>query len=168
MSLQLIQNIELSASSNSITFTNIPQTYTDLKVFVTARIDSTDELLIQPNSSSSNLSYRLIRGYNGGLSSATVLRFYAPYSIYPTGIFGNGHIYIPNYTSSNPKGMSAESSAPNNSAAMPIGMVDIIWNDTSPITSLKIAANGGNSILAGSIFTIYGISNGSDGVTTVS
>lgn len=168
MSLELIQNVELSSSSNSITFASIPQSYTDLKVFVTARIDNTDELLIQPNGSSSNLSYRLFRGYNGGLSSATVLRFYAPYSIYPAGIFGNGHIYIPNYTSSNYKGISAESSAPNNSAAMPIGMVNILWSDTSPITSLKIAANGGNSMLAGSIFSLYGITAGSDGTTTVS
>jgi hypothetical protein len=74
--------------------------------------------------------------------------------------FSNAEIYIPNYTSSNPKAISSAGVQENNSAAAWIMLTSSLWNPTSnaPVTSITLTA-GSSSMAQHSSFYLYGIKN---------
>jgi hypothetical protein len=79
---------------------------------------------------------------------------------YTANTFDNCEYYIPNYTSSIKKPLSALGVTENNATAAYISMAAALWQGTAAITSVNIApyaAAGG--FLAGSSFYLYGISN---------
>ena len=103
-----------SATAASIDFQNIPATYTDLLVSVSARNDSASVnpgLVLKLNNSSANFSGRNI--YGNGSSAASYTDTSGEIGVLAGGnatasTFGNAQIYIPNYTSSNNKSISTD------------------------------------------------------------
>jgi hypothetical protein len=164
MPLQLykIASSDLTASAASVTFSNIPQGYTDLKVVMSARISATsspDFLEMSVNGSLANLTGRRVQGNGTTASSST---FSTSYSVIETdnltaNTFGSTEIYCPNYTSSSAKSFSVEAVTENNATAAYIEMWAWLWNQTAAITSLGFARTGGQTFLANSTFTLYGI-----------
>ena len=161
----LIEHKKLDAAAASITFSNIPQVFTDLLILVSARDnrDSYDSLItLQPNGSTANGSSRHLYGSGTSVGSFTQTKAQSgsiPSSSLGTpNTFSNGLIYISNYNSSQAKSISSDFSAEyNGTAAGRNEIVATLWNDLNPITSLVIVSNSGTTFVSESSFTLYGI-----------
>ena len=168
--MELITSVTVgSGGAASVTLPatgTIPATYTDLRLVVSARTnraDTFDGLLVKPNNSSSNLSYRYIRGDGSTTYSNTLSRFDINGNNTTASTFGNLDLYIPNYASSDYKSMSGDSVTENNALEALSGLHAWLWSDTSAITTLVCAPQFGNLFLEGSTFYLYGISNVTSG-----
>jgi len=146
----------------NIEFTSIPQTYTDLLVFVSARSSTTNNYYrINLNSSASNFT-GLYLGADGtsavsGSSSPAFGRM--PESGYTANIFGNDFWYLPNYTSSNNKSISVDAVLENNSGTtFYMDLVAGYWSQSAAITAVKFVPNTGNFAQYSTAY-LYGISN---------
>ena len=160
-----------SGGISSVSFNNIPQTYTDLKILGSARTvrsgASSDYLLIIFNgSSASGYEYRTLQGNgsaassnNGGSGlSGTAIGFDRfPSSTATANTFGNFEMYIPNYTASRYKSISSDQVAENNASEAISLLQASIWANNSPISSIKFSIGGGTLIDVHSTFTLYGI-----------
>jgi hypothetical protein len=165
----LLERIELNASAASVTFANIPQTgYTDLKVVVSTRQSSgnaQENNLIQFNGTTTNYYDRILFGSGSSVGSITdsnttagLQYFYSPSGGATANTFSNTEFYIPNYTSSNNKSVSYDSVDENNATAAYAFLGAGLWQNTAAITSILLKpANGANSYVANSTFSLYGL-----------
>lgn len=165
---QLIQKITLNSNASSVNFSNIPQNYTDLIINVSSRTnrsnDTGDGLWIRFNgaTNNNNLSSRSLEGNGTQARSFT-------YSsgrcgtisggLQTSGIFGSNSIYIPNYTSSNPKSYLANSFWENSATLGYIEKIAGQWSVTSNITSISFVPEIGPSFVANSTFYLYGVTH---------
>lgn len=176
MTMQVIQHIELGSAQSSITFMNagnIPDTYTDLMVQMSLRSAQADialEVFVAFNGSTSGFSARQLFGSGSSVGSSTPARQIGLLNgaTSTSSVFANATLYIPNYRSSVAKSYSADSVTENNATTAYQNIVAGLWTGTDPITSITISNTGGNNFVAGSSATLYGITKGSDGTTTVS
>jgi len=173
--MTLIQHTELSSAQSSITFSSIPQTYTDLMLVYSVRTDNTNvpysntEILI--NGSSANFSARrMFGGGSGSAESYTATNIAGLVSSAgSTGnTFGSTSLYLPNYTGSTNKSYSIDSVSEHNSSSAYQELIAGLWSQTTAITSLTIKAEGSRNFVQYSSATLYGILKGSDGIVTVS
>jgi hypothetical protein len=161
-----IQTYTLSATTASVTFSNIPQNYTDLKVVVSAiTTGGTQNCSIAFNGSTSNFSNRQIGG--DGSTTYSVARsdnlnaLLANGTNYTADVAASSEIYIPNYSGGANKAFNSESATENNDTGADLVLRAHLWSQTAAINSITIfAANGSGSFAAKSTFTLYGISNG--------
>jgi hypothetical protein len=171
--MKLIETKTLGTAAASIEFTSIPQTFTDLVAVCSLR-DSTVAVVVSIsvnlNSSTSGYTYRRLTG-NGDsfvesstLTSTGIALIGAASTTANT--FSNQVIYFPNYTSSAPKSISADSVYENNAAQAHQSFYASLWNDTAAINAIKF--NSTATLVAGSTVSLYGITKGSDGITTAS
>lgn len=157
--------VTASAGAASIAFSNIPQGYTDLKVVVSPRENSTNsyELGIEINGSTSAIyNWRILQGSgtaaisdvrtNQTLGQAGVLSS----SNSTASTFGNIELYFPNYTSSSNKSYSVDSVGENNGTLAYSRMAAALWASTSAITSLTLKLSTGN-LAQYSEATLYGV-----------
>lgn len=181
--MQLIQTVTVgSGGAASIEFGaggTIPQTYTDLFIVLSARSTRTDQgprsvFSVQFNGITTGYSYRrlfgipnLATGSDNGSGSDAFLIGYQTSNSATSSTFGNGSLYIPNYTSSNHKSGSADSVGESNESSVGLSIVANLWSNTAPITSIKIQ-DPGYSLVQYSSASLYGIKSGSDGIVTVS
>lgn len=163
----LISSNVLASDQTTITFSSIPQTYTDLSLRVSGRANqnSNFDLLLSFNGTNSGYSYTYISG-NG--SSASTLRGSSQtnipmYSLITASgstanAFANIEIYIPNYTgSSYVKQVGGYGVNEINSASGAIiTAISGLNNFTSAITSISLTVGSGG-YLTGSSFYLYGI-----------
>ena len=172
--MQAIETVTVgSGGAASITFSSIPDTFTDLKLVCSIRSSRTavvDGLLVKPNNSGSNFSYR--RLYGSGSSAVAATGSTAELALInsadnTSNTFGNAAIYIPNYAGSQNKTFSADSVTENNATSAFPSFYAGLWSDTSAITSLVLSSATGNNFVEHSTATLYGILAGSDGTTTV-
>lgn len=158
-----------SSGLSSFDFTGISSDYTDLKIELSVRTNSTtdtdDPIGIAFNDSTSNFSYRVLTG-SGTLaetqaSSVNRLRIDVPTAASTSSVFCNASIYIPNYTGSTNKSFSLDAVNENNSTnAYYGGMIGAyLWANTAAITSIKFTPTEGTSFVQGSTISIYGIKN---------
>ena len=175
--MQHIETVTVgSGGASSVTFSAIPDTFTDLYVVVSARASTTGDVYhnmrVTFNSSSSGYSERLLFGLGSSTGSASdnqgYLRFfYATRASATSNTFANSSLYVPNYRSSVAKSVSYDSVTENNATAGLQGISGGIWTGTDPITALTIITGTG-TFVEHSSFSLYGITAGSDGVVTVS
>lgn len=154
-----------SGGASSIDFTSIPQTYTDLKIVVSARstlaqIYGSGYLQFNGDTSS---NYKYIRlggnGASAGTDSATgttsiIYEFVGASST--ASIFANAEIYIPNYTGSTQKSVSIDSVGENNAATAYATFAAGLWTNTAAITSIKLYSDSQTTVQY-STATLYGI-----------
>lgn len=158
----------LTSSAASVTFSSIPQTYTDLYLLAFPRQTGTGGAYIgtakvEFNAATTNFSY--LEMFSNGTSVGGAISASASFVLRYSGdgatadTFGSGEIYIPNYTRSAYKIMAATSVAENNSATNSQTRIAAdagLWSDTSAITSITLTPSSG-SIDTGSSFYLYGI-----------
>lgn len=151
-----------SAGAASITFSNIPQTFTDLRLVSSLRGDAnTVDMTYTFNGLTSNQSQKLLRGNGTAAASGTDTLIYGLQnaSTYTASVFSNQEIYIPNYTSANYKSMSLDGVTENNATTSYTYLEAQLWSATAAITSIGLVAGGSGSFTQYSTFSLYGISS---------
>jgi hypothetical protein len=163
-----IQTYTLTSTTASVTFSNIPQNYTDIKIVAsarTARSDNGDYALLSLNGSEAN-SGVTFWGYGTTVTTSNTTNnvLIVPGNTATSSVFGNLELYCPNYTSSGNKTVSTDSSAEDNTVSSNGNSIgSLLWSSgsaaTSAVTSITLTGRFG-SFLSGSTFTLYGVSNG--------
>ena len=170
--MKLIETKTLGTAAASIEFTSIPQTFTDLVVWVSTR-DTTGSVTsgISINGSFLNLSSRLLQGVGSGTpssSSSSGIDVITASSSRTANTFSSGQIYIPNYASTTTsKSLSIDSTEENNATESFMRITAGLYSSNTAITSLAITSGGGTFAI-GSTISLYGITKGSDGIVTTS
>lgn len=149
--------VPTSGNVSTVTFSNIPATYTDLVVRVSGRSSaaSPEGTYIVFNGSTSNFYGMYIIGDSTSPSRGVIPRYIG--SIYGGGnsnIFNCSYIYIPNYADAGYKTFTVINTAENNSTSGYNNIQGGEWADTSAINSVGITSTG---FTQNSSFTLYGI-----------
>lgn len=164
--MERIQTVTVgSGGAANIEFTNIPQTYSDLRLVISARSNATtaknEWLQLSLNGSTSNFTYRLLQGtgaaafsYNGSTNFAGDTPTSASGTTAST--FGSAELYIPNYAGNTNKSISSDSVTEGNYTDTVQDLTAILWSNTAAITSITLAQRNG-SWLQYSTATLYGI-----------
>jgi len=157
-----------SGGVSSVTFSNIPQVYTDLLIKVSAKStngggDSADGYNISFNGVTTNLSAKYLGAYGStaysGSSSSAIQMGVTNGTSVSTSIFDNDEVYIPNYTSSNYKSLSIDNvNESNSTSGNALGLRAGLWSATSAITSITLTPIT-SPFAQYSTFTLYGVRN---------
>jgi hypothetical protein len=151
----------------NIEFTSIPATYTDLVVKLSSRTASAsqaDAVKVTFNGATANYSGKGL-GADAGSGSAFSFNntgtaslsdaYFTSTDANSVSAFGNGEIYICNYTTTNSKGVSGDSVTENNgTTAYPLIFTGL-WSDTATINTIRLTP--GASFKQYSSATLYGI-----------
>ena len=160
----LIETIPVgSGGTSSVTFSNIPQTYTDLLIKISARsanASNFDNPRISINGSTSTFTRREIYAESGSTaaeSSADRIIGNCPAASATASTFGSLEFYLPNYTSSNYKSWTSDSVAENNSATNSQWLLAGLWSTVTAVSSIAISLNTAANFTQYSTFSLYGI-----------
>ena len=156
-----------SNSGNSITFSNIPQTFTDLRLVASIRGTNTTPvytgvtIAFNGTSTTTDWTRKQLEGGDSAAGSysanASSLGYY-PSAGMTASTFGNVEMYIPNYTSSNYKSISIDSVGEGNQAGgVYSDLFAELWSNTAAITSITLAT--GNNFAEFTTVSLYGISS---------
>jgi hypothetical protein len=166
VSMKLIAKQVLGSSAATVTFSNIPQTYTDLVFLISARSDrsgtSPASLRMTFNGTSqTSHSSRLIEANGSTVSSynysADAYAGTLAPAGYTTDTFSSIEIYIPNYAGSTNKSWSSPGVAETNSVTAYIDAFAGLWSSTAAITDIYFTQNSTYNYVSGSSFFLYGI-----------
>ena len=165
----LISSNVLTSPTASITFSSIPQTYTDLVILASVRternVNANGYITVYFNNSLSNFSRTALRNNSGTVSSYRTTGLALPVNSIEGSNTANTftplEIYIPNYTNSSNKPLLALSRKENNSTSVLQDTDAVLWSGTAAITSIKLDTydGSGENISTYSSFYLYGIKN---------
>lgn len=167
--MKLVAKNVLDTTAASVTFSNIPSSYTDLCLKFSARSGRaqgflTDSLVVQFNGIATGYSARYLyvnsgssiiaaTGSGGTFTSGSVNSNDSTAST-----FGNSTLYIYNYAGSTNKATWSYGTSPiNNSTGFYMSIATGLWSNTSAITSMVLTTATGTNYQAGSTFYLYGI-----------
>ena len=158
-----------SGGQAAIEFTNIPQTYKDLVLYVSPRSNASaisSNLFVQFNNDSTGHSDRYMYGDGaGGKGAGTVIsngnRLFigdTNANSSTTSTFGNHFVYISNYSSSSVKTASIDSVGENNASTAYAEIITGLYTG-SAISSIKIMIGDGtvSSFMQHSTAYLYGV-----------
>lgn len=151
-----------TGGTGSISFTGIPQIYTDLIVKWSTRSTYTsgtaNTIQIGFNGSTSDFTAKTLEGDGASASSGSGARSVGatPSATAAANTFSNGEVYITNYTSSNFKSFSADNVQEDNTTTAYNSLSAGLWSNTSAITSVELYTNV-NNWAQYSTFTLYGV-----------
>ena len=151
-----------SGGAANIDFTSIPSTFTDLVIKASLRTAFSavdDYILIKPNNSTSNLTFRALRGDGSSASSTTLERPAANGNTSTASTFGNLDIYFTNYAGSTNKSFSIDTVSENNGTLALATLNAHLWSDTTPINRVVIAAGSASNFVQYSTAYLYGVKN---------
>ncbi len=159
----LISSNVLSTSADSVTFSAIPSTYTDLVLRMspkhgTSGVTSTIQILLNDNSS--NVYSRTAIYANGSSIGSVSSSNSTAITGARTGVyFSSIELYLPSYTSASNKALSLISMVEYDDASTNEMFVsEGLFRSTSTITSISLTTPGTNFV-SGSSFYLYGIKN---------
>lgn len=158
---ELIEHKKLDAAAASITFSNIPQIYTDLKLVASLRTSATGNWsygFVRPNGDAANSTGRFLYGDGSSAGSLTynTADFWMSTSSNTANTFGNIEWDFPNYRANAPKSFSGNFVTENNSSTALQVIASLLWNVNDPITSLQLVDGEGNFAQFSSA-TLYGV-----------
>lgn len=160
----LIQTIPITSSVASVTFSAIPQIYTDLVLKAFARTDRaagiSDSILTQFNNTTTTYSGRFVFTDGSSVGSqpySSTTGFSATSAGATSNVFSNCEMYISNYTGSTSKAFIDDNVIENNATFSYVLNDSGLWATSSAITSIVVVGGNGN-IVSGSSFSLYGIS----------
>ena len=157
-----IATTTLGSNANSLTFSSISGSYTDLAiVFGNLGGSSAQTIYVQPNSDTgTNYSWTVINGEGTtpqsirATTTSSGLVLGGSIGGLPAGTNAMGTMSIQNYSNTT----TFKTSLSRYSAGSVETQAAVaLWRSTSAITSLKIYATSSANILAGATFTLYGI-----------
>jgi hypothetical protein len=158
----------VSTDATSVEFTNIPATFTDLKVEISARTDGAGNVEMIEFTYNNNTSNRTSLVMEGRPASDSVATF-APTTLFIGNVAAPGQasssfsiasLYIPNYAGSGAK-VSLSDAAMNGTNNERSGAINVQrWNDSTAITSIQFKLEtGARKFVQHSTFYLYGIKN---------
>lgn len=164
-----------SGGAASMSFSSIPQTFTDLLVLVSGRHNTTgsDNVIAQLNSNTSGYTFRYLGSSGTGVQqySQANLGFSSgmPFgniggTSYTANTMNNISLYLPNYTGSATKIGVGEGGFENNSNVGYLSLTGSTSPVTAAITSITIKP-AFTSFVENSTAYLYGITKGSGGAT---
>ena len=154
----------LGSNTVGVTFSNIPQGYTDLVVRISVRTNGTTTpyLYARFNGSSTDYSNRRIVSDGSAISSSApsdtyIICGFSNTTDQTANTFSSVNLYIPNYSGNNFKSVSSEAAAENNATAARQTLFASLWSNSSAINSISFTDDGSNSFVTHSTFTLYGV-----------
>jgi hypothetical protein len=169
--MKLIQTVTLASTQTSIVFSSIPQTFTDLVILSSTRTGdgATSVQDFGMNLGGTETFRRLNAG--GSTVTASTNSGYVSVGVSNTNItaantFSSNTAYILNYTSSIAKSILMDGVQQNSNASVTTRIEAGLSTNTAAVTSLSLSSAGA-SFQIGTIVSLYGITAGSDGITTV-
>lgn len=164
---KLINSVTVgSGGAATISFTSIPQTYTDLVFFISSRQSHNNYggFYMKFNAAAVNTDVTAKRLFGDGSTaySSNSKEITWVYSSATANTFGSGQIYIPNYTSSNYKSASIEAVQEDNSSGAVSMLTSWMWSQTAAITQVDFGTFDGSfpdNFVQYTTAYLYGISN---------
>ena len=163
----LIASNTLGSAAASVTFSDIPGTYTDLGVRISPRSDASFKSRVLKvnfnNVTGTSYSCTYLHGNGSSVSSgrasntSTIQDATVPAATATSNTFGSTEIYVPNYTAATNKPISIFSLAEDNATAADLYATAGLFSNTSAITQIEFATSG--NFVSGSSFFLYGIKN---------
>ena len=165
-----------SAGAASISFTNIPQTFTDLKIVVSARSTSAaaydvfgltlntsgsgfTNISLYGNGSAGNVYSQADTTFTAGDVYGRVITAATPTSSQTASVFSSFELYIPNYTGGGKKTVSIDAVAETNDAiSYSVGFDAALSPSVGAVTEMGFKLKDG-SFVQYSTFSLYGISS---------
>lgn len=150
--MQAIANITLSASSATVTFSNIPQTYRDLRLIVNAYCPGGDNSIIRFNGDS-GVNYASVSMSGNGSTTTSGATSYSEIYVSTMGtamITGIAEIFDYAQTDRHKTVLTRG----NDTTAYIMARANR-WTNTAAITSIAVTCSSSYSV--GSTFTLYGV-----------
>ena len=170
----LISSVTVGAGgAATISFSSIPQTYTDLTLLVSGRSDAANSYVGIKFNGSATSDYSIMRligtGSAASSSSGSSLTsmtsaFVESQSADTANTFGNSQIFIPNYALTVAKTISADGVSENNAAGAFQFITAGLRTTTDAITSITLTPGSGNFAQYSTAY-LYGTLKGSGGAT---
>ena len=162
-----------SGGSANITFSSIPDTFTDLLILYsgrTNRASTNGYTSIILNGSTTFETQRTIWGYGSStIITSTDDSFLATNSINArANTFSNASLYFPNYRSTVKKTLKVSNGYDGGTADTGEQLGAVVFNLTAPITSITLDPRFGTLLLEHTSASLFGITAGSDGIVAVS
>lgn len=174
--MQHIETVTVgSGGAASITFSSIPDTFTDLYLVASIRAVSgpIDIVNVRLNGATDGHNGRSLEAYDTSVysqsnsNSSSFKYAFTQGSSHTANTFSSSSFYFPNYASSTQyKSMSGESSSENNASLTNQGIQAGLFTKNDPITTILIY--GTVNFVEFSSASLYGILAGSDGIVAVS
>jgi len=161
----LISSQVLGSSAASVTFSSIPQTYTDLKLVMSVRdlASYTQDYMVLTVNGSTGIYSDVVLYANTGTGSVGSTTDTSSWMRYINGntaasnVFSSAEIYIPNYSNTSyNKQMLIFSAQEDNSGTSYMAQTASLLRTNSAISSITLAAASAN-IAINSSFYLYGI-----------
>ena len=153
-----IASITLGTTSSSVTFSSIPQTYTDLIMVVNgtsgAGINTQTQVGNNSVDTGANYSETLMTGNGSAASSSrdTSIAYAILFNTYPD--IGNHILHFMNYANTTTyKTMLGRSDTSTTIASFWVST----WRSTAAINIIKITAGNSSTFTSGTTFNLYGI-----------
>jgi hypothetical protein len=147
----------------SIDFNNIPQNYNDLVLKISARTnrsDTSDNIIISFNGSTSSLSFRYLQGNGASATSSSGSTGYVgnlDANTATASTFGNAEIYIPNYSGNTFKSVSSDTVDETNATTAYATFTAQLWSNVTAISSINFKPQVGSLFQQHSTATLYGV-----------
>jgi hypothetical protein len=170
--MKLIETKTLTTAQSNITFSAVPQNFTDVVILLSGRCTlsaANYSWLLNFNADSgSNYIQRRLYGSGTGTATDGAANTTIPATINGGGetanTFSNYQIYLPNYSGATTKTVSIDGVTENNATAAFQFISAHSWNNTTGISTIDFTLNGaGNTWVAGSTVSLYGIGGAGDG-----
>jgi hypothetical protein len=152
----------------SVTFNNIPQGFTDLKLVISAKTNwasnNWDDLVVRFNDTTSGYSENSVFVVNsvtpisGQASNVTYAQVGWSANTNFANVFSNSTTTITNYTNGNAKNVMTDTAIEGATATTVMGFISYVWNNTAPITKMTFSSLNSATILQYTTITLYGVS----------
>jgi len=155
-----------SGGAAPLSVTNIPQTYDDLLIVISARRSDTvvGVAIAAPTGASWSAIYLTGNGSSASSSTESFLRCASTNTNDTPNTFGNSEVLISDYTNTGPKAFSVTGVSENNGTLSSQEIAAGLLTNAGSINSLDIF----NNIVENSTVSLYGITAGGDETVTTS
>ena len=157
--MDALASTTLTSATSSVTFSNIPQTYTHLQLRISAKFVSNSEVDLQFNGDTGNYYYsHFINGNGSTTGSANTVPYtqaYIGWSLASASVFPTMIVDILDYTNTNKYKTVRNFYGNDYNTGGSIMFLSNHWRSTAAINTIKFF--GGVNIEANSVISLYGI-----------